>query len=194
MAPRSHSYQLLNTNGPIAAQLPHNIMESGVLSVSIVSAMTSEQKKTAAKRYEVHSQLLMESFKWFKANGNHLYNDIDIDTIGFTVAKDSENINLYLIKEDDDTKNDEINESLNRFNIREDDLKDKSQQSEPYLTSRHSVIVNTTPSNFVQVERSTNFLSDFDESFWTKSFAELFPFGRGSYSEPRKVPIFYIFL
>ncbi|KAF4128939.1 Helitron helicase-like domain at N-terminus [Phytophthora infestans] len=41
----------------------------------------------------------------------------------------------------------------------------------------------------VVVYRSSSILSDFDSAFWTNSFSELFPYGRGGLEESRAIPI-----
>ncbi|KAF4136742.1 hypothetical protein GN958_ATG14012 [Phytophthora infestans] len=41
----------------------------------------------------------------------------------------------------------------------------------------------------VVVYRSSSILSDFDSAFWTNSFSELFPYGRGGLEESRVIPI-----
>jgi hypothetical protein len=99
----------------------------------------------------------------------------------------SEIFNSNVIEENDHLEEKDVNEAFNRFNLREDTLHASSSDQETSDATRLSVIVNTTPQAFVQVQKSNNYLSDFDDTYWIKSFAELFPFGRGGFDEKRKI-------
>jgi hypothetical protein len=186
MALRSYSYQLINSNGPIASQLPNDILSQGVMSVSIIGNMTNSQRTILGKRYEARSNHLLKSLKWFKQSGNHLYESIDIRAIESHISRDSERVNTKIFREEGQFDETELDEAMNRFNLRDDNLKAAASSDEQFMTSNPSVIVNTTPSTFVQIERSNNYISDFDATYWIHCFAELFPFGRGAYNEPRK--------
>jgi hypothetical protein len=69
------------------------------------------------------------------------------------------NENILIEVEDESAES--VNEAMNRYNLQEDFLKASDTIKETTETTRPSVIVDTTPNSFVQIEKSKNFLSDY---------------------------------
>jgi hypothetical protein len=185
MCLRSHSYQLINANGPVAAQLPNNILGKGVLSVSILGGMSTTQRMSVKRQYEARCEPMIESLNWLKACGNPYYKDLDLLQASKDIHIISEKTNEEIVTEAVNDPESSVDEAMNRFNLQEDKLEAVSTEEETTETARPSVIVDTTPTSHIQISKSNTFLSDYDPTYWVKSFVELFPYRRGGFDEPR---------
>ena len=94
---------------------------------------------------------------------------------------------------EDDNVFDDI---LNRHSQEINNLTTENSRESIQLLARNSIIVDTEPprqetavKDFWQIKRSSEFMSIFDKKFWTNSFAELFPFGRGGFEEVRRIRV-----
>jgi hypothetical protein len=77
MCLRSHSYQLVNSHGPVAVHLPNNVLEQGLISVSIVGQMSLSQRTCLQRKHQVSCESLCNCSNWLKNSGNIYYENLD---------------------------------------------------------------------------------------------------------------------
>ncbi|ETL99505.1 hypothetical protein L917_03663 [Phytophthora nicotianae] len=264
---RSHAYFFRADPAAPAQMLPRDVVSEGVIGVTMVGALTTAQKATTLKKYDVRVKRLREQLDWYKKN-NELYRSVSeqpewetsLTTIRTRVVIDQANddrreetgpnngglntqktastrsSSLVVSSDNEDTAcastaaatvilqpgeagghsdeheqpglaiinelgSDELDRSMWRHNApvpayqlvsEEDELRE--QIADGWISDFKSVDVPTGVQHAlnksrVTVYRSSGILSDFDPAFWTNSFSELFPYGRGGLDEVRNVPI-----
>jgi hypothetical protein len=148
------------------------------------------------KKFSVRLDRLQRQGQFYKSN-NHLYANVDFDNLNLN--PDLENLDSYIISDREGLECDEKDmgqyDQQPRHSEQVEDLFDeKSSQI------RMSVIIddNATANPIsdsrrrnvsLGVWRSGTILSDFQKHYWTLSFCDLFPYGRGGLEEKRNIQI-----
>jgi hypothetical protein len=176
----SHAYSFLSKPTVPAAMLPRDILATGEIKVGIGGCLTAYQKMVLRKKFSVRVDRLRSLGQFYK-NWNHLYENVEMNSLN----DELENIDSHIVQElfENEMNNDRFTpyDQQNRHSEQMEDVVDeKSQQV------RLSVI---TDNSTIGVWRSGELLSDYKKNYWTYSFCELFPFGKGGLEEKRKVTI-----
>jgi len=188
----SHSYSFQSINGPIASQLPHQILELGLIKVSIIGALSNNQHTTIAQQYDARVPSILNGYNWLRTlDHNPLYSQFKNQEIAHDqLISQCKLINASLIDymPDDDST---LLKDLNRHNQPDanettDDSKDNSLQ-----ICRSNVITNAPIPNMshLQISRSSKFVNDREKNFWLMNFVKLLPYGRGGHNESRRIPL-----
>ena len=202
---KSHASACRAFAAPPATFLPVQVQNQDIVKVVIVGAMTPNQVAAIKKRHEVRLQRLQQLCEWYKRH-NRLYANVEVSEM--------ENIDVELLtrvtilqEEAQVDQATQLDETRIRFNgplpI------DSVSEAEETLEHNGNSLLGDFPdvagltgldilleqnarrqarTNLV-VNRSNAFISDYEKSFWTYNFCELFPFGRGGFDENRQVPI-----
>jgi hypothetical protein len=74
---RSHAYLFRATPAPPAKLLPRELISTGLFRVTMVGAMTPDQKLATMKKYQVRAGRLQVQLEWYSIN-NHSYNQTEV--------------------------------------------------------------------------------------------------------------------
>lgn len=190
---RSHAYSLRCENAPIAQKLPQDILSMGSIKATIIGALSFAQRAGISRQYLVIPQRVISAYDWLRQKSEHVeyekFHRMDLDAD--QISQDCILINKAIITDEQPTP---VTENILTAEL--------NRHSQPYVEvleqipegltlfeeNRTSVIVNsfpTTTDQYLQIQKSNNFLSDYDPAFWTLTFVELFCFGTGGFNNPR---------
>jgi hypothetical protein len=186
---RSHAYSFKATPGPVASMLPQNIVKMGSVKVSIIGALTPPQAATIARQYDARPSSVIAALNWLVAHNSSFagVSVSDVETVCNLVNSST--------LEADSRDASDFDFAMNRHSQSHDDLSGSTLDGDAHL-EKANILSNVSPIldqdgnlDHLQIRRSSQFLSDYDRSYWTTCFAELFPFGHGGLDVDRSVQV-----
>jgi len=188
----SHSYSLRSEDSPIVAKIPKDILSMQSIKVSIIGNLSHSQTKKITQLYNVRISNIVEAYNWLRQdNHNSLYTRFKDQHLNLeSLNKDIRIINQSVI-EHEPMNEKTILDNLDRFNQPIVDNNQYACSENDLELCRSSVITNNDPHqiSYLQVEKSTIFLKEYDPNYWTESFIKLFAYGRGGNNESRAIPL-----
>jgi hypothetical protein len=192
----SHAYSFRSTPTVPAAMIPRNILASGEIKVGIAGSLTSNQKMLLKRKYAVRIDRLRKLGEFYKTS-NHLYNTVEMGVL----CNELQDVGFHIVE--DLTEETKIEDDYSQFDqqARHSEQVELNNDEEKSSQIRVSVITDFISNSFsctnqknnacrtIGVWRSSDILTDFVKCYWTYTFCELFPFGRGGFEENRKVQI-----
>jgi hypothetical protein len=180
---RSHCYVTQCLPGPAITVLPRNIIEEGVFKVSIVGALTSFQQASIRKRYETNGPRIQSLFEFYRKN-NSYYTGFSLQ-LPYHITSIPDMITSHI--EDNEDICADLDGDMNRNGMLPTLQVSNNQQSETAKTV--GFLMFDASQKEIGVWKTNQFMPYYLNSFFTKSFVELFPFGRGGYEEVRQIKL-----
>jgi hypothetical protein len=179
----SHAYSFRSKPTVPAAMLPRDILGSGEIKVGIAGALTSPQKMLLKRKYCVRIPCL-KKIGDFYSKWNRLYTNVKFDFMN----PELENVDSHIVQKifdehDLDERVEQLDQQPRHSEQKDDNSNERSSQTRVSVITEHEIGAT------LGVWRSNEILSDYKPEYWTQTFCELFPFGRGGLEEKRTVKI-----